>query len=893
MKTYLAYNKDDNIRLKSSSGGVFYSLAKQIIEKKGAIFGAVWAGDWSVKITSAETLDEIIPMMGSKYVKADMGDSREKCKEFLDAGRIVLFTSIPCQIHSLKKFLGKEYENLYTCEVCCHGIMPVKIWHDYLRTIEKKDNPIISINMRDKTYGWDDFSFRVDYKNGEMFSESFIDNLYMQAFLSNKYLNDCCYKCKYKNDYSIADFCIGDFWGVLERDEYLKEDKGVSFIEVQSDKAQKLLLANHDLFFEEVEHADILKFNGGKHNEICSEKKEKYSSDIFVKRDKIGVVTLYLNNNIGGILQAYALQQTLRRLGYDNDIITYDIHNVLQLHLDFVNTHLKINRLDFYKGYEALRESKYSTYIVGSDQVWRKKYARNYWEDYFLKFTTGWNVKRVAYAASFGVNDKDDWQFDDVEDVSVQSYLSKFDNISCREIDGKEIIRHRYNLPATLVCDPTLFLSVGDYINLCRDVPYRRGDVFVYTLEETLESIIAIRQFIKLNRMSAIMCDDRSVQDWLACMNDCKYIITDSYHGCLFAMIFQKPFICVKNGVRGNSRIDTLIEKFHLEKNVLDDWEQLPFAKFSYEDKSEIIKQYREESLNWLMNALQKPTIQNKQPKVCLCAIAKMENHYLREWVQHYKELNFDAIYLYDNNDIDGEHFEDVIKDYIDSGFVKVIDVRGKVNQQIEKYNEFYHTIANDYDYVVFLDIDEFLCVDKLDIKEFIADPKFANFNSIAINWAVYDDNDLLRVMNNHYECKDRFQRLVPQLYPQSKRIIKTGIKDVVINSSHGAIDRMNPKEVIYCNVLENPSVNCCNSIAVKVKSNTVSFENWTYEGAYIKHYQYKTIEEFIEGKMKRGYPTKYKNYGKDISFDDFFSINERTPEKEKIIKNYLTKHDK
>lgn len=886
-ETYLAYNKDDNIRLKSSSGGVFYSLAKQIIEKQGVVFGAVWTKNWGVKIVSAETLDEIIPMMSSKYVKADMSDSRERCKEFLDAGRIVLFTSIPCQIHSLKKFLGKEYENLYTCEVCCHGTMPVKIWHDYLKTIEKKDNPIVSINMRDKTYGWDDFSFRVDYKNGETFSESFMDNLYMQAFLNNKYLNNCCYKCKYKNDYSIADFCIGDFWGALEQREYIKEDKGVSFIEVQSDKAQNLLATNHDLFFKEIKHTDILKFNGGKHNEICKEQKRKYDSSIFIKQKRIGVITLYLNNNIGGILQAYALQQTLYRLGYDNDIITYDFNNMPQLHLDFVNTHLKTKRLDFYKGYKSLRESKYLTYIVGSDQVWRKEYALNYWEDYFLKFTKGWNVKRIAYAASFGINDKSDWQFDNVEDVRVQSYLSKFDDISCREIDGTDIIQHRYNLPAVNVCDPTLLLSIGDYIDLCKGEKYRGGDVFVYTLEETLESVTAIRQFIKLNRMSAIMCDDRSVQDWLACMNDCKYVITDSYHGCLFAMIFQKPFICVKNGVRGNSRIDTLIEKFHLENNVLDNWGQLPFAKFNYEDKSEIIKQYREESLNWLINALQKPIMQKKQPKVCLCAIGKMENHYLREWVQHYKELNFDAIYLYDNNDVDGEHFEDVIKDYIDSGFVKVIDVRGKVNQQIEKYNEFYHTIANDYDYVAFLDIDEFLYVDKLDIKEFIADPKFADFNSIAINWAVYDDNDLLRVVNNHYECKDRFLRLVSQSYPQSKRIMKTGIKDVVINSSHGAIDRMNSEEAIYCSVLKNPSVNCCNSIGVKVKSNTVSFENWTYEGAHIKHYQYKTIEEFIEGKMKRGYPTKYKNYGKDVSFDDFFTINKRTPEKENIIKQY------
>lgn len=142
--------------------------------------------------------------------------------------------------------------------------------------------------------------------------------------------------------------------------------------------------------------------------------------------------------------------------------------------------------------------------------------------------------------------------------------------------------------------------------------------------------------------------------------------------------------------------------------------------------------------------------------------------------------------------------------------------------------------------------------------------------------------------MNNHYECKDRFLRLVIQPCPQSKRIIKTGIEDITINSSHGAIDRINPEEAVYCETLTNPAVNCCNSIGEKISSNTVSFKNWTYEGAYIRHYQYKTIEEFIKGKMQRGYPTKYKNYGKDISLDDFFTINKKTPEKLNIANKLL-----
>ena len=146
--------------------------------------------------------------------------------------------------------------------------------------------------------------------------------------------------------------------------------------------------------------------------------------------------------------------------------------------------------------------------------------------------------------------------------------------------------------------------------------------------------------------------------------------------------------------------------------------------------------------------------------KVALCAIGRLENNYIREWVEHYKMLGFDNIILYDNN-YDGEdHFEDVISDYIDSGFVILKDVRNEKGLiQVKSYNECYHTYSNDYDWISFFDIDEFLTLNEKfkSIKDYLSCKELNNFNCIRINWIIYDDNNLINVKNNDYSIK-RFE---------------------------------------------------------------------------------------------------------------------------------------
>ena len=905
-EVYAAYSTDRDIRAKSSSGGIFYHLARKIIKNNGVVFGAAWTPDWQVEMKSASTLEELEPLLKSKYVKADVKQTFKACQELLSLGKLVLYAGLPCQIAALKAYLKQDYSNLFCVEICCHGTMPINIWQDYINVLQTKYGPITDINMRDKCNGWHNFHVTIKFKSGKILSEPFRQNMYMQAFLSDKYLFNTCYTCQFKQGASGADLCIGDFWGIKAGRQYLDDDFGCSFISVYNQSGKDLLntLLN-EFTIEQIAPEEIFKYNGGPHSIINKNKIAKYDKHIFgidvpgqevkkVLSEKLGIITLHLHTNIGGILQAYALQKTLKELGYDSDVITYDIADDPCEHLNFVDTHIKVKRVSDATKFTSIKPTDYDGFVVGSDQIWRKRYSSSFFGQNFLDFAASWPVKKITYGPSLGVG-LNDWEYSTAEENKIIQWLDNFSAISCRELDGTEIIKNKFKHDCTNVCDPTLLLKKEDYLDLCKSIPTKQGEVFTYVLDNTIEATTAINTFIHKHNLTEMPCDLASVEDWLAAFRDCKYVITDSFHGCIFSILFSKPFICVANLIRGRSRFDTLIKKFNVDKNIIPTWSQLNTAKFNAPDITNLLS-FRQTSYSWLQNALKKETIISNKPselntgtKVCLCGIGKLENNYVREWVEHHKKLGFNKIFLYDNNDVDGEHFEEVIGDYVKSGYVEILDVRGESNRQISAYDELYHGKAKAYDWVAYFDIDEFLFLDKAkSIQEFVNDPKYAAFNEIAINWKYYDDNGQVGVVNNHYTCLDRFTHEcahVPSLCcPEAsftKRIVKCNISGIVINSSHGPIDRYRQNESKYCTTLTNPTARCCNVEGDEVSlTNGITIQNWSHNGAHLKHFRFKTIEEYITNKMKRGYATLYKNCGKDLNITDFFRLNTITEEK-------------
>lgn len=268
LHVYAAINPNENIRMQSSSGGIFTMLAENVIEAGGVVFGARFDEKWEVVHDYTETKEGLAAFRGSKYVQSQIGNSYQQAKQFLQAGRKVLFSGTPCQVAGLKRFLRKEYENLWTIDVVCHGVPSPLVWRRYLdefilrpkgaagkNTVlsSLKGNPVLTgLNFRDKQMGWKKYGFvalgmsadkadqnSVSSLNGQdkmLLHETLDKNLFMQVFLKNLCLRPSCADCPAKSGKSGSDITIADFWGINRYLPDWDDDKGTSLVLINSEK---------------------------------------------------------------------------------------------------------------------------------------------------------------------------------------------------------------------------------------------------------------------------------------------------------------------------------------------------------------------------------------------------------------------------------------------------------------------------------------------------------------------------------------------------------------------------------------------------------------------------------------------------------------------------------
>lgn len=279
--------KDKDILMKSSSGGIFSLVAEYILQQNGIVFGAKFNETWEVVHDYTETSDNINEFRRSKYVQSRIGESFKKAEKFLKSGRLVLFTGTPCQINGLKLYLKKEYENLYTISIACHGVPSPKIWKLYLNEIITT-NPnmrISSINFREKTNGWINYKFKLElhsvFNNQQICIQmDYHDNIFMKAFLQNLILRPSCEDCKIKVYKNLSDITIGDLWGVSETYPELDSELGISFLLINTNKGE-LLLNKLDIEKHTIDLNKIRIYNGGLLNNFRPHKdREVYFKNI-------------------------------------------------------------------------------------------------------------------------------------------------------------------------------------------------------------------------------------------------------------------------------------------------------------------------------------------------------------------------------------------------------------------------------------------------------------------------------------------------------------------------------------------------------------------------------------------------------------------------------------
>ncbi len=300
---YAAYNKDEDIRLNSSSGGVFTLIAEYVIDMNGVVFGAAFDEEFTVKHTYVENKADLYKLRGSKYVQSKIDDAYKKAKIFLDTGRTVFFGGTPCQIAGLYSYLKKDYDNLVTHDLICHGVPSDKLWKKYLGYQAKKyKSKLKSASFRDKAYGWKEFCMKLEYENGKKYVKKLFDDLYMRAFLTNIDLRPACYNCAFKTKIRCSDFTLADFLGIQKvLPEMDFDDKGTSLIVVNSKKGREIFGAiSNNLEFLEVDIDTATKYNRyitesvkrpasrNKYMEMMQIKSFKKVSNVFVPNTFLG-----------------------------------------------------------------------------------------------------------------------------------------------------------------------------------------------------------------------------------------------------------------------------------------------------------------------------------------------------------------------------------------------------------------------------------------------------------------------------------------------------------------------------------------------------------------------------------------------------------------------------
>ena len=238
---FAAKSENDPMRMRSSSGGVFYELADQMLRDGGYVCGAVFDDEFHVKHILSDAKEDMLRMMGSKYAQSDVGYCYREVKDVLEKGCKVLFSGCPCQVAGLRTFLGKEYPNLVLVELICHGIPSDHMLQTYIGMQERKYGARLTrMEFRNKKKGWHNSSVRMEFGHHRTYSKPEAADAYMNGFLGSVTLKPTCYQCHFRNFTAGSDIILGDFWGA-EVELPVDDNKGISAILVNSGKGMDVL----------------------------------------------------------------------------------------------------------------------------------------------------------------------------------------------------------------------------------------------------------------------------------------------------------------------------------------------------------------------------------------------------------------------------------------------------------------------------------------------------------------------------------------------------------------------------------------------------------------------------------------------------------------------------
>lgn len=621
---------DDELREKSSSGGVFGVLAHEILKLNGIVCGAAFDENWVVKHIIVDNMNDLEKLHGSKYVQSFISeDLFKKIKNYLDEGRYVLFSGVPCQVAGLHNFLKKDYDKLYTVDLICAYAPSPKVFKKFLEENYNRHD-INKISFRDKeTFGWNAINIVLEEKKNKI-----IDNKYMKPYLNRMFKGEHCVNCSFKRFPRPGDFTIGDFWKIQNFTKDMDDRKGTSAICLNTSKAEKLF-SKIKSNFKKIKSMPLngVSWQIDVPNKIhrtleCKSFYHHLNNSTFdenvktaPKNSKVGIINWWFINNRGAILTNYALNEMVKELGYNSFTINYispfERENYQKGYVKaFTDKYIQKTRwIENRYDLEQLN-SDIGTFICGSDQIFNFAPCYSHNMIFYMDWVDVKNNKLISYAASFAY---DTFKAQEHQKNLVKHLLSRFDYHSIREEEGVAIMQNTFGLDAKLILDPVFCIDKQKYVDIAEQSTDKLDAedfiVYYYTVPDRIKNAELIDYVMKMTGVKKainLFSWDIPMENWLWYFIHAKFVLTNSFHGVCFSLIFNKPWLAFVVDGKEDSRFSTLIKLSNMKERVFYNIEEIfkadylfKHVDFSYFNNS--IKGKIQDAYNWLSNAMNSP----------------------------------------------------------------------------------------------------------------------------------------------------------------------------------------------------------------------------------------------------------------------------------------------
>lgn len=638
-----AFMAEDNIRQDSSSGGAFGVLATNFINQGGYVCGAAWNKDFTVSHVLIQDIKDLSKLQRSKYIRSDITDILPAIRKLLSDGEKVMFVGCPCQVAALQGYVSGLTDKLFTIDLLCTQAPSDKLFLKYLCENYREDE-IKEIGFREKTGGWRPDSFYLINNNEEKIVKRGEDT-YQMAYHSKLIMPLHCEYCMFANLKRPGDITIGDFWGIAQHNSYLDDKKGTSCILFNNKKGEeyKNILQQNSKTFE-VTSIDWLSNNRIGNNIKPHQFRDRFyfklkkssfnnavKDSLKVKYD-IGLVGNWSYPNYGSELTYYALYKILSNMGYSVYMIEWPENSEWKPY-----GCTQLFEIEPYSNYEIAETAqnvgdmgKYNSrcdmFIQGSDQLLNPYLYHVFNKNVNLSWVDA-SKKKVAYALSFGASEV---EYNPLDFIDISFFLKQYSALSVREISAVNLMKNLFEIDVESVLEPVFLCEVNEYIDIatqysCEVISDKY--IFAYILDPNVEKIMFLKEmslilgyklkivkdasnyYHEQNLCGETLDQDISINEWLYHFLHCEYVITDSFHGTCFAIIFQKNFIAIANANRGIARFESILQTLDLQERLIYCIDEVKdkmylLRSIDYLKVNAILENERNKSVNWLKEAL-------------------------------------------------------------------------------------------------------------------------------------------------------------------------------------------------------------------------------------------------------------------------------------------------